>query len=75
MTFFLFKKNKLQLGKVVADMALGAFCAIQFVHSKLKKNEKQKKQKQTNLKSNFWSSCFQRISNAFFSYFLNSPDA
>lgn len=56
-------------------MALGAFCAIQFVHSKLKKNEKQKNQKQTNLKSNFWSSCFQRISNAFFSYFLNSADA
>lgn len=72
MTFFLFRKNKLQLGKVVADMALGAFCAIQFAHSKLKKNEKQK---QTNLKSNFWSSCFQRISNASFSYFLNSADA
>lgn len=73
MTFFLFRKNKLQLGKVVADMALGAFCAIQFAHSKLKK--KNEKQKQTNLKSNFWSSCFQRISNAFFSYFLNSADA
>lgn len=42
MTFFLFRKNKLQLGKVVADMALGAFCAIQFAHSKLKKRMKNK---------------------------------
>lgn len=47
MTFFLFRKNKLQLGKVVADMALGAFCAIQFAHSKLKKNENQKNKTKT----------------------------